>query len=113
MAQQAPEALQSTIEQLPESYAALSRRDFDRVLAGLDPEIEYVVPGHLTGVSTYHGHAGVMAFLDRAFQEFEQWQVTAERLLPVPPDMVLAFTTETIIGRASKAETVIHTFHLW
>ena len=113
MPQQA-EALTAAVNGLPIGYAAFSRGDFDQTLIGLDPEIEFIVPEHLVPEQhVFHGHAGVRRFWELGFGEFESWRIEPDRLVPVPPDRVLVYATETIRGRASQADTTVHTFHLW
>ncbi len=107
------ESLTTAIDFLPEAYAAFSRGDFDRVLAGFDEEMEFVVPETLAKQSSYHGHEGVRRFWELGFSEFDHWRMEPERFIPAPPDKVLAFVTETIQGRASGAEATVHTYHLW
>jgi ketosteroid isomerase-like protein len=107
------EALTMVIEGLPEGYAAFSRGDPERAMAGMDAEIELVVPENFPAGGSYHGHAGVRRFWETAWREFESWRLVPERFVPVPPDKVLVFVTETIKGRASQADSTVHTFHLW
>jgi uncharacterized protein len=107
------EALTAVIEGLPEGYAAFSRGDTERALAGMDAGIELVVPRNFPGGGTYHGHDGFRQFWETAWGEFESWRLQPDRFVPVPPDRVLVYVTETIKGRASLAESTVHTFHLW
>jgi ketosteroid isomerase-like protein len=108
------DVLTAAIEGLPLGYAAFSSGDYERALIGLDPAIEFVVPEHLVpDEHVFHGHAGVRHFWELGFREFASWRIEADRLQPVAPDHVLVYATETMVGRATHAESAVHTFHLW
>jgi ketosteroid isomerase-like protein len=107
------ETLATAIEVLPEAYAAFNRGDLDRVLAGFDRDFEFVVPPGLTREGRYRGHDGMRRFWQTGFAEFAQWLMEPERYTPAPPDKVLVEVAETIHGRASGAESIVHTYHLW
>jgi ketosteroid isomerase-like protein len=108
------ETLTAAVEGLPIGYAAFSRGDFDQALIGLDPEIEFIVPELLVPEEhVFHGHAGVRRFWELGFGEFESWRIEPDRFLPVPPDKVLVYATETMRGRTTQADSTVHTYHLW
>jgi hypothetical protein len=54
------------VETLREAYAAFNRNDIPATATALDPQIEWTEPAAFPGGGTYHGHAGVQAYLSQS-----------------------------------------------
>ena len=53
-------------EALRKAYAAFNRNDIPATCETLDPNIEWTEPAEFPGGGTYHGHAGVRAYLTQS-----------------------------------------------
>jgi ketosteroid isomerase-like protein len=95
---------QGNVEVVRQAYDAWNRRDFDRVLEVLDPQIEWTFAGGaVTGLgidSTYHGHDGVRRFWETFIEPWERISIEVEEMRTVG-DRVVALVRFRAIGRGS------------
>ncbi len=66
---------------LRDAYAAFNRGDIRATVSGLDPEIEWIEPAEFPGGGTYHGHAGVAAYLTQSRAGWAEGASEPERFL--------------------------------
>jgi ketosteroid isomerase-like protein len=73
---------QQAMNALREAYAAFNRGDIAAAVEPLDPEIEWTEPAEFPGGGTYHGHAGVKAYLTQSRAAWAEVSSEPERLIP-------------------------------
>ena len=66
-------------EALREAYAAFNRNDIPATVKALDPQIEWTEPAEFPGGGTYHGHAGVQAYLSQSRGNWTEGSSEPER----------------------------------
>jgi ketosteroid isomerase-like protein len=97
---------------LQRGYEMIWREDrLEDALIGLDPEFEWVVPGHPEG-DVRHGPEATIAFFQDWIEPWEGLQVDWE-LLPADPDRVLAILEMSGRGRESGASVAMRVGQLW
>lgn len=67
-------------EALRKAYAAFNRNDIPATCEALDPNIEWTEPAEFPGGGTYHGHAGVRAYLTQSRANWAEGSSEPERL---------------------------------
>lgn len=68
-------------EALRKAYAAFNRNDIPATCEALDPNIEWTEPAEFPGGGTYHGHAGVQAYLTQSRANWAEGSSEPERLI--------------------------------
>jgi ketosteroid isomerase-like protein len=66
---------------LRKAYAAFNRNDIPATVEALDPNIEWTEPAEFPGGGTYHGHAGVQAYLTQSRANWSAGSSEPERLI--------------------------------
>jgi ketosteroid isomerase-like protein len=70
------------VRRLQKGYAAANRRDFDFLLTGFDPGVEfYAVQTGPEGPATFHGHDGVREASQLSLEMFGDMRLDPEELL--------------------------------
>jgi uncharacterized protein len=77
-------------EALKEAYAAFNRNDIPATVKALDPQIEWTEPAEFAGGGTYHGHAGVQAYLSQSRGNWTEGSCEPERFI-VAGDKIIVF----------------------
>jgi len=77
-------------EALREAYAAFNRNDIRATVKALDPQIEWTEPAEFPGGGTYHGHAGVQAYLSQSRAAWSEGSSEPERFI-VAGDKIIVF----------------------
>jgi ketosteroid isomerase-like protein len=104
--------MSETMRILQRGYEMLWREDrLEDALIGLDPEFEWVVPGHPEG-DVRHGAQATIAFFRDWIEPWDELHVDWE-LLPADPDTVLAILTMNGRGRGSGAPVEMRVGQLW
>ena len=86
---------QENVQIVKEFFAAIGRGDKQRLLALVDEDIEWIIPGEgwpLAG--THRGHAGVANVLQKASEEIET-------TYPKPPEFVAQGDRVLVVGFAA------------
>jgi ketosteroid isomerase-like protein len=97
---------------LQRGYELIWREDrLEDALIGLDPEFEWVVPGHPEG-DVRHGAEATIAFFRDWIDSWDELQVDWE-LHPAEPDRVLAILTMSGRGPGSGAPVDMRVGQLW
>jgi ketosteroid isomerase-like protein len=97
---------------LQRGYELIWREDrLEDALRGLDPDFEWVVPGHPEG-DVRHGPDATIAFFRDWIEPWEELHVDWE-LLPAEPDRVLAILEMHGRGRGSGAPVEMRVGQLW
>ena len=97
---------------LQRGYELMWREDrLEDALIGLDPEFEWVVPGHPEG-DVRQGAEATIAFFRDWIEPWDDLQVDWD-LLPAGPDRVLAVLTMSGRGRESGAPVDMRVGQLW
>ena len=97
---------------LERGYQMIWREDrLEDALIGLDPEFEWVVPGHPEG-DVRHGPEATIAFFRDWIEPWDELQVDWE-LHAADPDRVLAILTMSGRGRESGAPVEMRVGQLW
>jgi ketosteroid isomerase-like protein len=66
---------QENLDLIREGVEAFNQRDLDRMLASLDPEIELVPLRAVIDGATYHGHAGVRAYVQDMADDWQDSEI--------------------------------------
>jgi ketosteroid isomerase-like protein len=80
---------QQAIEILQAAYAAFNRGDITATLQGLDENILWIEPAGFPGGGTYHGHAGVRAYLTQSRANWAEGSSQPERFIPAGDKIVV------------------------
>ena len=97
---------------LQRGYELMWREDrVEDALVGLEPDFEWVVPGHPEG-DVRHGPEATIAFFRDWIEPWAELQVDWE-LLPAEPDRVLAVLDMSGRGRESGAPVEMRVGQLW
>jgi ketosteroid isomerase-like protein len=97
---------------LERGYELIWREDrLEDALIGLDPEFEWVVPGHPEG-DVRRGPEATIAFFRDWIEPWDELHVDWE-LLPADPDRVLAILTRNWPGRESGAPVDMRVGQFW
>ena len=97
---------------LQRGYEMMWREDrLENALIGLDPEFEWVVPGHPEG-NVRRGAEATIAFFRDWVEPWDELHVDWE-LLPADPDRVLAILTMNGRGRESGAPVDMRVGQFW
>jgi len=83
-------SLAAETEALREAYAAFNRDDIPATVKALDPQIEWTEPAEFPGGGTYHGHAGVQAYLSQSRASWDEGSSEPERFI-VAGDKIIVF----------------------
>jgi hypothetical protein len=75
---------------LREAYAAFNRNDIPATVKALDPQIEWTEPAEFPGGGTYHGHAGVQAYLSQSRANWTEGSSEPERFI-VAGDKIIVY----------------------
>ena len=82
--------LAAETEALKQAYAAFNRNDIPATVVALDPQIEWTEPREFPGGGiTYHGHAGVQAYLSQSRANWAEGSSEPERLIPAGDKIVV------------------------
>jgi ketosteroid isomerase-like protein len=84
---------QENVELVRRAYDAWNRRDFDAVIALIDPEIEWTTIGRPRFIGTevtYHGHEGVREFWRLLIEPWTEFHIEVEGTRAAG-DLVVAF----------------------
>lgn len=97
-----------------QAYAAANRKDFDLLLTGLDPGIEYHSSElwQLDFDAVYHGHGGYLEVWRAVLESFEVVRLDPEELLDLG-DRVLVTTTLSGHGAGTGLSTSQPHFQLF
>jgi len=82
--------LAAETEALREAYAAFNRNDIPATVKAFDPQIEWTEPAEFPGGGTYHGHAGVQAYLSQSRARWAEGSSEPERFI-VAGDKIIVF----------------------
>jgi ketosteroid isomerase-like protein len=104
--------MSDAIRILQRGYELIWREDrLEDALIGVDPEFEWVVPGHPEG-DVRQGADATIAFFRDWIEPWDELQVDWD-LLPAGPDRVLAILTMSGRGRESGAPVDLRVGQLW
>jgi hypothetical protein len=93
--------LAAETEQLKKAYAAFNRNDIPATVESLDPQIEWIEPREFPGGGTYHGHAGVEAYLSQSRADWAEGRSEPERFI-VAGDKIIVFVHARVRLRDSS-----------
>jgi uncharacterized protein len=93
---------EQAIDTLRAAYAAFNRGDIEAAVQGLDPRVEWSEPPEFPGGGTYHGVAGVKAYLARSRNAWADVHSHPERLIPVG-DRIVVFVHARVRAEGSDA----------
>ena len=94
---------QENVEIVRRGYEALAKGRVD--LETLDPEIEWRGPREFPDLAQPHyGHEGVMQYMAKLGEVFDDYRVVAEEFMEVGEDQVLVFAREGGRGKGSGLE---------
>lgn len=82
--------LAAETEALRKAYEAFNRNDIPATVEAMDPQIEWTEPAEFPGGGTYHGHAGVKAYLSRSRAAWGDVHSEPERFI-VAGDKIVVF----------------------
>jgi ketosteroid isomerase-like protein len=82
--------LAAETDALRRAYAAFNRNDIPATVEFLDPQIEWTEPAEFRGGGTYHGHAGVQAYLSQSRKDWAEGSSEPERFI-VSGDKIIVF----------------------
>jgi ketosteroid isomerase-like protein len=99
------------VEIVRRAYDAWNAGDYTAFFAGMDDEIEFVLPEGGMNDGTYRGRREVRQFLESYVESFENFRVTPEELFEAG-DKVVAFVRQSGRGRASGIETEARPAHV-
>jgi uncharacterized protein len=85
---------------LRRAYAAFNRNDIPATVEALDPNIEWTEPSEFPGGATYHGHAGVQAYLTHSRANWAEGSSEPERLI-VAGDKIVVFVHARVRPKGS------------
>lgn len=88
------------IAALRDAYAAFNRNDIAATVAALDPHIEWTEPAEFPGGGTYHGHAGVIAYLSQSREGWAEGSSQPEEFI-VAGDNVIVFVYARVRPKGS------------
>jgi uncharacterized protein len=94
-------SLAAETEALKEAYAAFNRNDIAGTVKALDPQIEWIEPAEFPGGGTYHGHAGVQAYLSQSRAPWAEGSSEPERFI-VAGDKIIVFVHARVRLRDSE-----------
>jgi ketosteroid isomerase-like protein len=95
------------------AYRLWGARDFDGLLALVDPEVVWVPPVYALEPGPLRGHDAVRRGIDAYFEVFERFEPRAEEILDTPePGRYLVMARTETRGRESGVETTIEVGHL-
>ena len=80
---------EQSISLLRNAYAAFNRGDIAAAVEPLDPQIEWTEPATFPGGGTYHGHAGVMAYLTQSRSAWAEVNSEPERFIAAGDQIVV------------------------
>lgn len=80
---------ESAIEALRKAYAAFNRGDIAATVENMHPQVEWVEPAEFPGGGTYHGHAGVMAYLAQSRNAWAEGSSQPERFITAGDKVVV------------------------
>jgi uncharacterized protein len=95
-------------EALRKAYAAFNQNDIPATVEALDPQIEWTEPAEFPGGGTYHGHAGVKAYLSQSRAAWAEVHSEPERFI-VARDKIIVFVHARV---RPKDSTEWHETHL-
>ncbi len=84
-------------EALRKAYAAFNQNDIE----ALDPQIEWTEPAEFPGGETYHGHAGVKAYLSQSRAAWAEVHSEPEQFI-VAGDKIIVFVHARVRPKDSK-----------
>jgi ketosteroid isomerase-like protein len=93
-------------------YEAMTRGDFEAVLALMDPEVEVHDRPEVPDAGSYHGHEGVLAALRQSFDTFDEFRIVPEQFIDAG-DRVVVIIRMMGRGRASGVGVEDRIAHLW
>jgi uncharacterized protein len=95
-------------------YAAFAREEIDRVMAMVDPDVEWVTPLTLPwSRGTYRGLAELAQYFDSFAAALANPQVQPSELHPLPGGRVIALGVERARVRTTRASFEARFAHLW
>jgi ketosteroid isomerase-like protein len=94
--------LAAETERLKKAYAAFNRNDIPATVESLDPQIEWIEPREFPGGGTYHGHAGVEAYLSQSRADWAEGRSEPERFI-VAGDKIIVFVHARVRLKDSAA----------
>jgi ketosteroid isomerase-like protein len=104
--------MKEALRMLERGYQLMWREDrLEDALVGLEPDFEWVVPGHPEG-DVRHGPEATIAFFRDWIEPWAELHVDWE-LLPAEPDRVLAILDMHGLGRESRAPVEMRVGQLW
>jgi ketosteroid isomerase-like protein len=77
------------IERVRTAYAGFAKGDLATLLEMLDERIEWDASGALLHTGIYRGRAGVLEYLGKFGDVWEEFQLVAEEFLEMGPDLVI------------------------
>jgi uncharacterized protein len=77
-------------EALRKAYAAFNQNDIAATVEALDPQVEWTEPAEFPGGGTYHGHAGVKAYLAQSRAAWAEVRSEPEQFI-VAGDKIIVF----------------------
>jgi uncharacterized protein len=103
---------QENIELARKGYEAFARRDWDAILALMDPEIEAHNPAEVPEAGVHRGHEAVRRDFEETSDLFEDFSVEVEKYFEAG-DEVVVFLRFHGRPRGSSAEVVAPLAHVW
>ena len=100
------------VELIQRSYDAWNRRDYEAVLALLDPEIELEFPEGGINTGTLHGREAFGKFVESLTEAFEELRFEPEEIVE-KDDRLVALVRQVARGRGSGVELEIRPAHIW
>ena len=103
---------QENVELARKGYEAFARRDFDAILALMDPEVESHNPPEVPEAGVHRGHGAVRRDFEETLDLFEDFSVEIEKFFDAGDELVV-FLRYRGRPRGSSAEVVAALAHVW
>jgi ketosteroid isomerase-like protein len=103
---------QENIELARKGYEAFAQRDFDAMLALMDPDIEAHNPPEVPEAGVHRGHEAVRRDFEETLDLFEDFSVEVEKYFDAG-DEVVVFLRYRGRPRGSTADVAAALAHVW
>src|SRR5919197_2052294 len=100
------------VELARKGYEAFARRDFDAVLALMDPDVEAHNPPEVPEAGVHRGHDAVRRDFEQTLDLFEDFSIEVEQYFEAGEELVV-FLVYRGRARGSTAEVVAPMAHVW
>jgi uncharacterized protein len=103
---------QENVEIVRRGFEAFQRGDTEAILDDVDPDVEVHEPTDLPDAQVFHGHAGLLATVEKAQAMFEDIRIEAEEFTDAG-DRVVIWYRVVGRGKGSGVEVEMHQGSVW